>query len=61
LVTPSPFIPLPLDEGKGEGYIREAKPLFDSRLVSLSSKGEGEILFLKGQSPFKLPLINDLY
>jgi len=40
-VTPSPFIPLPLDKGKGEGFRREAPPLFDSPLVSLSLKGEG--------------------
>jgi len=28
--------------------------------IPLSLKGEGEGEFLKGRSPFKLPLINDL-
>ena len=40
-VTPSPFVPLPLIKGKGNGYRREAKPLFDSPLVSPSSKESG--------------------
>jgi len=40
LVTPSPLIPLPLIKGKGEGSIREVKPLFDSSsyLFSLTWK-----------------------
>jgi len=59
LVTPSPFIPLPLDEGKGEGYIREAKPLFDSCLVSLSFKGEGEDNRRGANVPLKHPIRPD--
>jgi hypothetical protein len=37
-----PLSPLPLLRGRGNGYIREASPLFNSALVSLSLKGEGE-------------------
>jgi len=42
--TLSPFIPLPLDEGKGEAYIREASPLFDSPAIFPPLKGEGDII-----------------
>jgi hypothetical protein len=39
-LTPSPFIPLPLEKGKGEGSIlREASPLFDSPFYLSLSKG----------------------
>jgi len=44
-----------LIRGRGIGYIREASPLFDSPSVSLSLKGEGEGLVLKGWNPFNLP------
>jgi len=54
-VTPSPFVPLPLKKGKGEDYIREASPLLDSPLVSLSFKGEGEGYKKRGFAPLKLP------
>jgi hypothetical protein len=33
MVTPSPFIPLPLIKGKGEEFLRGAAPLFDTPLV----------------------------
>ncbi len=38
--NPIPFIPFPLTRGRGIGYIREASPLFDSPLVSLSFSGK---------------------
>jgi len=51
--NPIPFIPFPLIRGRGNSYIREASPLFDSP----SKEGKG--LLVKGFRPFKLPLIND--
>jgi hypothetical protein len=41
-----------LIRGRGTGYIREASPLFDSPLVSLSLQGERGRDFREGQSPF---------
>jgi hypothetical protein len=38
--NPIPFIPFPLLRGRGISYIREASPLFDSPLVSLSFSGK---------------------
>jgi len=49
--TPSPFVPLPLIKGKGAGYVREASPLFNSPLISLSLKGEGEGILERGFAP----------
>jgi len=37
--------------GRGNGYIREASPLFDSPLVSLSLKGEGDLFLKEGLAP----------
>ena len=51
LGTLSPFIPLPLSKGKGEGYIREASPLFDSPLVSLSLIRRGRFIIEEGLTP----------
>ena len=42
-------------------YLSTSPPLpFQEGLIPLSFKGEGEVWVLKGQSPFKLPLINNL-
>jgi hypothetical protein len=38
--NPIPFIPFPLLRGRGISYIREASPLFNSPLVSLSFSGK---------------------
>jgi len=40
-----------LIRGRGNGYIREASPLFDSPLVSLFLKGEGEEILERGFAP----------
>jgi len=37
--------------GRGNGNIREAKPLFDSPIVSVSLKGEGEEILEGGEAP----------
>jgi len=42
------FIPFPLSRGRGNGYIREASPLFDSPLASTSWEGEGEDFVKRG-------------
>jgi len=42
LITPSPFIPLPY-KGGGTGYVREAKPLFNSPFSISPSKERGRI------------------
>jgi len=46
-----PLSPFPLSRGRGTGYIREASPLFDSPLVSLSFKEEGEGILKEGRNP----------
>jgi len=48
-----------LIRGRGMGYIREVSPLFDSPFSTSLLQGEGEVRILKGQSPFKLPLVNE--
>jgi len=40
-----------LIRGRGNGYIREASPLFDSPPVSLSLKGEGEEILERDEAP----------
>jgi len=52
--NPIPFIPFPLIRGRGNSYIREASPLFDSPLASTSWKGEKDIR-KRGFAPLKLP------
>jgi len=61
LSNPIPFIPFPLIRGRGIGYVREAKPLFNSLLAFSPSKGK--IISLEGSpeatlstvAPLKLP------
>jgi len=45
-----------LIRGRGNGYVREASPLFDSPLVLLSLKGEGEEFWKRGFAPLKRPI-----
>jgi len=58
-----PLSPFPLARGRGNGNIREAKPLFDSPIVSVSLKGEGEEILERGEAPllplFPLPLLRE--
>jgi len=53
-----PLYPPPLIREGGIGYVREAKPLFNSPYLLLQRRG-GSIL-LKELCPFKPPLINGL-
>jgi len=48
VATPHSLSPFPLIWGRGNGYIREAKPLFDSPLVSLSLIRRGGIYYRRG-------------
>jgi hypothetical protein len=49
--TPHSLSPFPLARGRGNGYIREAKPLFDSPLVSLSLIRRGGFIIEEGLTP----------
>jgi len=47
----TPFIPLPLLKGRGNGYVREASPLFDSPVsISLLQRRGGKNI-RRGVSP----------
>jgi len=55
LITPSPFIALPLKKGKGEWFMREASPLLNSPFLSLLQR-RGRYFFQRGFAPLS-PLV----
>jgi len=51
------YPPFPLLRGRGNGYVREATPLFDSPSIFLLGKERGRIGFERA-SPLQATLIN---
>jgi hypothetical protein len=62
MATPSPFIPLPLDKGKGEGFYKRGfaslilslivfSPQLDSPYSIYSLEGEEEEVSERGRAP----------